>query len=199
MPKLQENLAVAYGSVAADLMKRLGDAQAAQAGPPVSEEVEPATDEKRVTAWNARRPEATDEAMMQMARERYQEHLRAGMDPEKAQRATAEDLTHFRYGKRLQLYTDGQIGFQEQVKEAARLAKLAQRKTTPDPMPPAPTMPSARLTNAATMQPSMMTEPAPAAPATSGMPPPATSPGLVAQDRLPMTPPPPETGPGPGY
>ena len=138
-----------YGSVAQDLMQRIGDAQAAAAGPPISDEVTPATDKDRAEAWWARRPEATDQAMMQLAQQKYAEHRRAGMDDQKAQAATAEDLTHFRYGQRLKLYTYGQVGFKAQVEEAKRLAKLAARESTPNPEPPAPTMPSAAMTTAA--------------------------------------------------
>lgn len=138
-----------YGSVARDLMQRIGDAQAAAAGPPIGDEVAPATDKDRAEAWWARRPEATDDAMRQLAAQKYAEHRRAGMDDEKAQLATAEDLTHFRYGQRLKLYTYGQVDFKAQVAEARRLAKLAAREGTPDPQPAPPTMPSAALTNAA--------------------------------------------------
>jgi hypothetical protein len=146
-----QNLTLVYASVASDLMQRLGDAQAAQMGPPTSKEdkVAPATTADRVKSWNSRKPEATDEAMMEMARQKYQEHITAGMDPETAQRATAEDLTHFRYDQRLTLYTYGQVGFAEQVEAAARMAKLAARESTPDPLLPAPAMPSAAMTNAA--------------------------------------------------
>lgn len=137
-----------YGSVAQDLMTRIGDAQAAQAGPPIGDEIVPATDKDRVEAWHARRPEATDQAMMQLAQQKYAEHRQAGMDDQKAQAATAEDLTHFRYGQRMKLYTYGQVDFKAQVKEAQRLSKLAARDATPDPEPAPPTMPSAALANA---------------------------------------------------
>jgi hypothetical protein len=175
-----------YGAVAGDLMQRIGDAQAAAAGPPISDEVEPATDKDRAEAWWARRPEATDDAMMQLAQQKYAEHRQAGMDDQKAQAATAEDLTHFRYGQRLKLYTYGQVGFKAQVDEAKRLRRLAARESTPDPEPHPPTMPSAALTNAAA-QPSsiagpvgqtlpetpMPPEPAP----TTAMTPPSPAPG----------------------
>lgn len=136
-----------YAAVANDLMTRLGDAVAAQAGPPTSEPVVPATNDLAVDAWNARNPAATDEAMLQLARQKYQEHVASGMPADVAQRATAEDLTHFRYGQRLKLYTHGQVGYAEQVAEAKRLAKLAAREATPNPPTPPPSMPSAVLTN----------------------------------------------------
>ena len=141
---LKSSLVTVYGSVAEDLMKRLGDSQAAQMGPPTSTEdkVEPATDADRVNAWNAMNPAATDQAMLELARQKYAEHLQSGMDPQKAERATAEDLTHFRYDQRLKLYTYGWVGFKEQVAAAERLAKLAKRETTPDPPAPPPTMTS---------------------------------------------------------
>ena len=163
-----------YASVAEDLKQRIGDAQAAQAGPPITEALEPATDEKRVAAWLARRPEATDEAMMTMAQEKYAAHRAAGLDEEKAKRATAEDLTHFRYAYRLKQYTYGQIGYADQVKEARRLSKLAARKTTPDPPPPPPTMPSASLTNFETMG-VLPADPGILPPASAGIPGPASA------------------------
>lgn len=148
-----QNLTMVYGAVANDLMQRLGDSQAAQMGPPTSSEdkVKPATNADRVEAWNARNPEATDDAMMRMAMQKYQEHIAGGMPPDKAQRATAEDLTHFRYGQRLKIYTYGTVGFREQVEAAERMAKIAARESTPDPPPPSPTMPSAALTNLTTL------------------------------------------------
>jgi hypothetical protein len=140
-----------YAAVASDLMTRLGDAVAAQAGPPTSEAVIPNTNEAQIDAWNARDPKATDEAMLALARQKYQEHIQAGMPADVAQRATAEDLTHFRYGQRLKLYTYGQVGYSEQVAEAKRLAKLAARENTPNPPLPPPSMPTAALTNLTTM------------------------------------------------
>jgi len=150
-----------YGSVAEELKRRIGDAQAAQAGPPVSEEIVPATNDLAVDAWNARNPAATDEAMRQLAEQKYQEHVASGMTPDTAQRATAEDLTHFRYGQRLKLYTYGQVDFKSQVEEAKRLKRLAARTTTPNPPMPPPSMPSAALTNLTTLgeQPSSGTAP----------------------------------------
>jgi hypothetical protein len=136
-----------YATAASDLMTRLGDSIAIQAGPPTSEPLVPATEELQVKAWNERNPAATDEAMQQLAIQKYQEHIGSGMPPDVAQRATAEDLTHFRYGQRLKLYTYGQTDFAEQIAEAKRLAKLAARETTPNPPLPPPTMPSAALTN----------------------------------------------------
>jgi len=151
MPKpLTTSFAQAYAAVGNDLMQRLGDAQAALAGPPIGDPVAPATDADRVKAWNARDPQATDEAMRQLAQQKYQEHIAAGMTPDVAEKATAEDLTHFRYGQRLKLYTYGQVGYAEQVKEAQRLAKLAARASTPYPSVPPPSMPSAIQTNLAT-------------------------------------------------
>jgi hypothetical protein len=145
------HLTQVYGSVAEELKRRIGDAQAAQAGPPTSEEIVPSSEELQVKAWNERNPAATDEAMQQLAAQKYQEHVQSGMPPDVAQRATAEDLTHFRYGNRLKLYTYGQTDFAEQVAEAKRLAKLAARENTPDPPLPPPTMPSAALTNLTAM------------------------------------------------
>jgi hypothetical protein len=173
------NLTMAYGAVASDLLQRLGDAQAAQMGPPTSSEdkVAPATNEDRVKAWNTRNPEATDEAMLAMAQQKYQEHLQAGMDPEKAQRATAEDLTHFRYNQRLKIYTYGRIGFNEQVEAAERMAKVAARASTPNPLPPPPTMPTAQLTNG-----QMAAEPVPPPVA----PPPAVPPAPIVAEVAPM-------------
>jgi hypothetical protein len=155
------SLTQVYGSVAEELKRRIGDAQAAQAGPPVSEEIVPNTEQLQVDAWNARNPQATDEAMLALAQQKYQQHIASGMTPDVAQRATAEDLTHFRYDQRLTLYTHGQVDFSDQVKEAQRLAKLAARKTTPNPPMPPPTMPSAALTNLTTLgvQPSSGTAP----------------------------------------
>lgn len=139
-----------YAAVANDLMTRLGDSMAIQAGPPIGDPVEPATDEDRVKAWNARNPAATDEAMLQLAQQKYQEHIGAGMTPDVAQKATAEDLTHFRYGQRLKLYTYGQVDFKSQVEEAKRIKRLAARASTPYPSVPPPSMPSAIQTNLAT-------------------------------------------------
>lgn len=140
-----------YANVSADLTRRIGDAQAALSGPPVTSDIVPATDETRVNAWNARNPEATDQAMLALALQKYQEHLHRGLDPALAQKATAEDLTHFRYSQRLKLYTYGQVSFEDQVEEARRLKRLAERRTTPNPPLPPPTQPSAALTNLQTM------------------------------------------------
>jgi hypothetical protein len=149
MPKpATTSFARAYAAVGGDLTKRLGDAQAALAGPPIGDKVEPAGDTERAEAWNARHPEATDEAMVHLAVERYQSHRAAGMDEARATRATAEDLTHFRYRNRVKIYTYGMVDFSDQVKEAQRIAKLAQRESTPNPLPPQPDQRTAALTNA---------------------------------------------------
>lgn len=192
-------LTSAYSAVASDLMQRIGDAQAALMGPPTSTEdqVTPAGNDERVAAWNARNPEATDDAMLRMAFQKYQEHLAAGMPSEKAERATAEDLTHYRYGQKMKVYTYGTVGFTEQVALAQRMAKLAARESTPEPLPPPPAMPSAAMTNA---------EMAPAAPALDGSsllenlgaptaPPLAPSPATVPQAPPPAAQPP-EIPPG---
>lgn len=147
MPKsLTATLATVYGSVAEELRRKLGDSQAAQMGPPLAEDIEPAGDAERVRAWNARNPRATDAAMLALAAERYAEHRASGLPEDKAIRATAEDLTHFRYGQRVAIYTYGQVDVRSQVAEAQRMKRLAARETTPDPEPPPPTMPSAEAT-----------------------------------------------------
>jgi hypothetical protein len=194
MTKIPTNLAAVYGIVAGDLQKKLGDAQAAQAGPPVTQEITPVTDADRVDAWNARDPKATDEAMMQMALQKYQEHLAAFGDPEKARQATAEDLTHFRYGKRVTLYTYGAVGYAEQVQQAEQLSRLAKRKTTPDPPPPPPSMPTAALTNAETTG-MPVDESMPAAAEAPAMP--TAMPMPMAPPAMPMPMPPPMTPPAP--
>lgn len=166
-----------YGSVAQDLMQRIGDAQAAAAGPPIGDDIAIATDADRVEAWWARRPEATDQAMLALAQQKYAEHKQQGMDDQRAQAATAEDLTHFRYGQRLKLYTYGQVGFKSQVEEARRLRRLAARETTPNPDQPPPSMPSAQLTNVqATGQPAAAVAPTTGA-NTVGMEPTVEGPG----------------------
>jgi hypothetical protein len=190
------SLTQAYGSVAEELKRRIGDAQAAQAGPPVSEEIVPATNETLVDAWNARNPQATDEAMLHLAQQKYQEHIASGMPADVAQRATAEDLTHFRYGQRLKLYTYGQVDFTEQVAEAKRLANLAKHTTTPTPPLPPPSMPSSVLTNLQSTPglaeqlgvPPVGTAPAPGAPA-PGAPAPSPTPGLLEVAPPPTQPP----------
>jgi hypothetical protein len=190
-----------YVTVAGDLMQRIGDAQAAIAGPPIGDPVEPATDADRVNAWNARNPEATDEAMLQRAQQKYQEHIQSGMPADVAQKATAEDLTHFRYGQRLTLYTYGQVGYTEQVKEAQRLSKLAARTSTPNPPLPPPDQATGALTNLQTM--GLTPEDLPAAPA-STLGAPAPTPGLEMAPPPSMlapaspAPPPPATPPPPG-
>jgi hypothetical protein len=179
------SLVSVYGSVAEELKQRIGDAQAAQAGPPVALEIEPATDEKRVDAWNARRPEATDAAMQAMATERFAAHRAAGMSPEKAEQATAEDLTHFRYGQRMRLYAHGQVSHADQVKEAKRLSRLAARTTTPEPPAPPPTMPSGALTNATAVAPPPTGQDVPALLSGTAPTPPApdlTAPSIPPED-----------------
>lgn len=138
MPRsLPASFADVYSAVADDLQRRIGDAQAATLGPPASVEVVPANDDLRRQRWTEPHPEATDEAMLAFGQEKYQEHLARGLDPEKAQRALAEDLTHFRYRGRVGLYTHGQVGWKDQVKEAKRLKRLAEQE--PDDADDAPT------------------------------------------------------------
>ncbi|HEX6786965.1 MAG TPA: hypothetical protein VF076_07190 [Acidimicrobiales bacterium] len=173
--RLPQTFADAYATVSEQLKQRLGDAQAAQMGPPVASDIQPAGDAERVKAWNARNPEATDQAMQQLAAQKYAEHTQAGLPQDQAIKATAEDLTHFRYGQRLPLYTYGQVGYREQIKEAERIARLAKRETTPDPEPPTPTMPSASLTNAQMVPAEAAPEPAPPL----GMPPEAVPNGTM--------------------
>ena len=140
MPKkLASGFADVYASVADELRRRIGDAQAQASGPPASVEVRAAGDDDYARAWDARRPEATDAAMAALAARKYAEHVAAGMPEDKAERATAEDLTHFRYGQRLALYTHGNVDYADQIKEAKRLARLAEKRRAaqaeqPDPL-----------------------------------------------------------------
>jgi hypothetical protein len=119
----------AYYTVSREKLSEIGDALAQQAGPPASVAVTKATDPIRVRAWDQKHPEATDEAMLRVAVQQYQKHRAAGLPDEDARRATAEDLTHFRYRARLPLYTQGTTSWHEQVKEAERLSRLAARKS----------------------------------------------------------------------
>ena len=131
---LPSSFSDSYAAVAQHLQGQLGDALAAQAGPPTSVEVVPASDQTRVEAWNTPHPAATDAAMWQLAQQKYAEHRAAGLPDEQAQQATAEDLTHFRYRARQPLYSLGTTSWGEQVKEAARLSKLAAKQ--PEGAPP---------------------------------------------------------------
>jgi hypothetical protein len=127
MPKrgLPKSFADAYAAVANDLQQRIGDAQAAMAGPPASVEPVPANDADRVRAWMTPHPEATDEAMMALAQQKLQEHTASGRSREDAVRMTAEDVTHARYPGRLLLYSLGTTTWSEQVKNARYLKRLA--------------------------------------------------------------------------
>jgi hypothetical protein len=125
---LPKTFADAYAVVSTDLMTQIGDALAAESGPPAATEVRPATERIRMEAWNQAHPEATDEAMWGLAQQRYAEHRQAGMDDQRARRAVAEDLTHFKYRARMPLYTLGTTRWTEQVKEAERLARRSERE-----------------------------------------------------------------------
>lgn len=126
----------AYAATAQHLQSELGDSLAAQAGPPTSVEVTPVSDRQKADAWNTPHPAATDDAMWQLAQQKYAEHRQAGLPEDKAVEATSEDLTHFRYRARQPLYTLGTTSWDEQVLEAKRLSKLA-AKQTPEPQPAA--------------------------------------------------------------
>lgn len=136
--KRPPTFADAYSAVANDLRQRIGDAHAAQAGPPASLETQPVTDRDRARAWQAAHPEATDEAMRTLAQQRYQQHRASGRSEDDAERMTAEDLTHYRYRARMPLYTLGIVSWKDQVKEAKRLARLAERGNDGDDGPPPP-------------------------------------------------------------
>jgi hypothetical protein len=120
-----------YAQVAQDLQRKLGDDLAAQAGPPASMPITPITDAKRVEIWNQRHPEATEQACKQLAAQKYAEHRARGLPEEQAIKATAEDVTHFMYRGRQQLYTLGTTTWTEQVAEAKRLARAAAKSDTP--------------------------------------------------------------------
>jgi hypothetical protein len=139
VPKsLPATFADVYATVAQTLLKELGDSLAVEAGPPASVEVAPIADPGRAKAWNTPHPEATDAAMRELAEQRYAEHRQSGMDDEKARQAVAEDLTHFRYRARQQLYVLGTTSWAEQVREATRLSRAAGRHPVPPPpLPPA--------------------------------------------------------------
>lgn len=134
MPKrsLPVQFADVYAAVAMDLRRKIGDAQAATLGPPASIEVVKANDDLRLRAWTEPHPEATEEAMLAFGRQKLQEHLAAGMDPARAQRALAEDLTHFHYRGRARLYTAGNIGWKEQVQAAGQMKRLAEKGDADD-------------------------------------------------------------------
>jgi len=134
---VKRTLGDAYTAVSSDLLKQLGDGVAAEAGPPMSVDVERVGDAARVEAWNTPDPKATDQALWQLAQQKTQEHSQAGMKPEEVVQAVAEDLTHARYPGRVPLYTAGTVGWAEQVREAQRLARVAARRAPP-PEPPAP-------------------------------------------------------------
>jgi len=139
MPKsLPSTFANVYATVAQTLLRELGDSLAVEAGPPTTVEVVPITEPGRAKAWNEPHPEATDQAMRELAEQRLAEHLASGMDDEKARQAVAEDLTHFRYRKRMEQYTAGTVSWAEQVREAQRLSRVASRHPVPPPpLPPA--------------------------------------------------------------
>jgi hypothetical protein len=123
------------------------------------------------------------------------------MPADVAQKATAEDLTHFRYGQRLNMYTYGQVGFSEQVKEAQRISKLAARQTTPNPPLPPPGQETGVLTNLQTL--GLTPEDLPAAPPAPltgptlppalGLAPEAPLPNAALPGAMPPTAPPPPT------
>jgi len=178
---LPSTFADAYAAVAQDLMGQLGDSLAADAGPPTGVEVVPASEADRVKAWNTPHPEATDQAMWRLAVQKAAEHRAAGLPPDQVERAVAEDLTHFRYRNRQGLYTLGTVSWDEQVREAERLARAAARRE-PEPKPPAP--------------------PSPYVPGPPGGPPgplPGSPPPGMPPRRVPPPPPPgPPIGPPPG-
>src|SRR5215831_8461710 len=139
MPRaLPDSFASVYAVVSQDTLRQLGDTLSAQAGPPTSIDVDPVSEAGRVAAWNTPHPEATDQAMQQLAVQKYAEHTRAGMSPQDAETATAEDLTHFRYRARMPLYTQGTVSWAEQVREAEALARAAAKAAPPEPPVPAP-------------------------------------------------------------
>jgi hypothetical protein len=192
MPKsLPSTFANVYATVAQTLLKELGDSLAVEAGPPTTVDVVPITDPGRAKAWNEPHPEATDAAMRELAEQRLAEHLASGMDDTKARQAVAEDLTHFRYRKRMEQYTAGTVSWAEQVREATRLSRVASRH----PVPPPP-LPPARLPGLPPMPPAV--PPGPAAGMPPGMPPDMANPGMPPGP-LPGMPPdmPPDMPPGP--
>jgi hypothetical protein len=193
---LPSTFADVYATVSQTLLKELGDSLAVEAGPPTSVEVTPIADPGRAKAWNEPAPEATDEAMLQLAEQRYAEHRASGMDDQKARQATAEDLTHFRYRGRQGIYMNGTVSWAEQVREAERMARVAARHPAPPPpLPPAqlPGVPPMALQAAPPRGPS---------PAAASLPP-GTPPGMPP-DIAPMpggmtgTAPPPLPGPPQG-
>jgi hypothetical protein len=125
---IKNSFADAYAAVAQHLQTQLGDNLAVQAGPPTSIPVTPTSDRQKAEAWNTPHPAATDEAMWSLAQQKYAEHRGAGLPEEQAIAATSEDLTHFRYRARQPLYTLGTTSWDEQVKEARRLARLADKQ-----------------------------------------------------------------------
>jgi len=127
--RLPSSFAETYYLVSRDKLRELGDSLAQEAGPPTSVAVDPATEADRVKAWTTPHPRATPQAMAQLAQQKYAEHRGAGMDDEMARLATAEDVTHFMYPGRQPLYMQGTVSWTEQVREAARLAKAAERRT----------------------------------------------------------------------
>lgn len=125
--KAPPNFSQAYYAVSRDKLAQLGDSLAQQAGEPAGIEVRPATDRVRVRAWDQKHPEATDEAMIALAAQKYAEHRGRGLADEDARKATAEDLTHFKYRARQALYTQGTTDWKQQVAEATRLSRLSSR------------------------------------------------------------------------
>lgn len=132
--KLPKSFGDTYAAVAVDLMARIGDTLAAQSGPPVTNEQVAINDRDRARAWNQRGADEgpdgvavprTDEQAHALAQQRYPLHRQQLGDDDQAVLATAEDLTHFLYPARLKLYTQGNVAYADQIKEATRLSKLA--------------------------------------------------------------------------
>src|SRR5262245_4103948 len=94
----------------------------------------------RVTGWNTPNPKATLQEARQLAEQRYAEHRSAGMDDQKARQAVAEDVTHYLFPHRQDLYTAGTVSWAEQVAEATRLSKKADDAEQP-PLFQSPPMP----------------------------------------------------------
>lgn len=164
-----QNFADAYATVSGDLMAKIGDSMASEAGAPAAVPVVPLTDPQRVRAWNQRHPAATDRARMDLAVAQYQAHRAAGLPDDEARRATAEDVTHFTYRARQPLYTLGTTSWKEQVSESNRIARMAKRDA-PEPAPEAP-------------------EQAPATPETpDAMPPTGAAPAMPEQAAAPQAP-----------
>jgi len=182
MPRpLPSTFANVYATVAQTLLKELGDSLAVEAGPPTTVDVVPITEPVRAKAWNEPHPEATDQAMRELAEQRYAEHTQSGMDDEKARQAVAEDLTHFRYRARMPLYTSGTVSWAEQVREATRLSRAAQRQPVPPPpLPPAqlPGLPRDPMKVRASLDQTFMGTPPGPPPVMASPPSPGVPPGM---------------------